>query len=450
MAAPKVRALHTAQMKIDLEMNFATTRARLGILLATVFSAAQLQGAQPGPSVLDQIRTNLEQAQPRLTELRHDLHRHPEASGEERRTAEIVAAHLRAAGLEVRTNVGGHGVIGLLLGCKPGVVVAYRADMDALRSNEPDPAPFPSETPSVRHICGHDVHTTVAVGIAEALAPVRKHLPGTVKFIFQPAEETIQGARAMIQAGALETPKPAAIFALHTAPFPVGMISCPSGMALPGCDVAVIRLKGAGDLKAAANALSEKILSMNTVPAGGLASLATGKLPGPIKDFIYPQVDADGMRGGQWVTEISVRASSETNYAKAKRAIFETVRAARTGGVDLEMDYTDRRLADTINDPQLVQAATLALRRVLGEQSVLSLDGAVPYFGEDFAFFQKQIPGALFWLGVSNSERGIIGIPHLPNYQADDGAILVGALAMATVLTDYLEQNSGAAQQQAR
>ena len=125
---------------------------------------------------------------------------------------------------------------------------------------------------------------------------------------------------------------------------------------------------------------------------------------------------------------------------------MEAVRTAETNGAHIELDYVDRWLADAINDTQLVQSAISALKRVIGEKSVVSLDGAVPYFGEDFAFFQKQIPGALVWLGVSNPERGIVGIPHMPNYQADDGAILVGASAMAGVLVDYLQQHRGTAQ----
>ena len=417
-------------------------RWELGILIAAL-TCRQLFAAESGHEVFDDLRTKLEQIQPSLIELRHDLHRHPEASGEEKRTAEIVAKRLRALGLEVRTGVGGHGVIGVLRGGQPGAVVAYRADMDALRSKEADPAAFRSETPGVRHICGHDVHTTVALAIAEALTSVRSRLCGTVKFIFQPAEETVQGAKAMIAAGSLEDPKPGAIFALHTAPFPVGAIGCPTGMALPGVDVAVLRLKGEGNLKGAADSVAHAILRVNTVPEGGLANLAKSDAPGLLTDFIYPQVESSAMGDKQWVIKVSIRASSDTHYAKAKRTVSEAIRAAETNGLHIEMDYTDRWLADAINNKQLVTSAMVVLKRVLGENNAISFEGAVPYFGEDFAFFQKQIPGALLWLGVSNPERGIMGIPHTPNYQADDGAILVGASAMACVLADYLEQHRG-------
>src|SRR5262249_810673 len=149
------------------------------------------------PDLSNQIRAKLEGIQLELTELRHDLHRHPEVSGKEERTSGIVARRLSRLGLDVRAKLGGYGDVGVLRGAKPGGGGAYRAGMDAIRTTDEDPAPFRSETSGVRHICGHDVHTTVALGIAEALASVQNRLPSTVKFIFQPAEETIQGAKAM-------------------------------------------------------------------------------------------------------------------------------------------------------------------------------------------------------------------------------------------------------------
>ena len=127
--------------------------------------------------------------------------------------------------------------MGILRGGQPGPVVAYRADMDAVRDNSPDPVPFRSELPGVRHICGHDIHTTVALGVAVALSAVRDELPGTVKFVFQPAEENIQGAKAMIEDGVLEDPAPSAIFAVHTAPLEVGQIGSVEGLGLPGLDI---------------------------------------------------------------------------------------------------------------------------------------------------------------------------------------------------------------------
>jgi metal-dependent amidase/aminoacylase/carboxypeptidase family protein len=243
------------------------------------------------------MEKRLAAAAPRWIELRHDLHQHPEPSGAEVRTAAIVAGRLLALGLKVTTGVGGHGVVGLLEGGCPGGVVAYRADMDAVRTNLPDPSPFRAQTPGVRHICGHDVHVAVALGVAEALAAVRADLPGSVKFIFQPAEENVQGAKAMLAAGALENPRPAAIFALHTAPLPSGTISCGTGMVLPGVDLAVVRLRGTGDLDAAARALGQAILALNTIPSREMAARAGQQSLETLRDFVFPGLPGPAARG---------------------------------------------------------------------------------------------------------------------------------------------------------
>jgi metal-dependent amidase/aminoacylase/carboxypeptidase family protein len=417
------------------------------LLSSAGFVCAQAEAAPPAAvapasratSLGDAAEDRLKSVGPQLVELRHDLHRHPEPSGEETRTAATIADRLRAVGFRVTTGVGGHGVVALLQGGRPGPVVAYRADMDAVRTGLPDPASFVSVIPGVRHICGHDVHVAVALGVAEALSAVRSSLPGSVKLIFQPAEENVRGAKAMLEAGALDNPRPSAIFALHTAPLPVGTISCARGMALPGFDLGLIRLRGTGDLEAVARSLAQKIRALNTVPAPELAGRADA--PGTLRDFVLPEVDPGRLRDDAWEMEVYVRASSEANYARAKRAIQQAVAQANAGSVRAELEYQDRRLPDTVNDAALVQQAAASLLRTQGPERAVVYEGTVPYFGEDFAYFQRQVPGVLFFLGVSNPEKGIIGVPHAPFHQADDGAILVGARAMANVLLDYLERD---------
>src|SRR5687768_17112242 len=180
-------------------------------------------------SVQDRVATHVKANAGGWIELRRDLHRHPELSGQEQRTAGIVAARLKALGLGVQTGVGGHGVVGMLTGGRPGPLVAYRADMDAVRSTSPDPVAFPSLEPGIRHICGHDVHVTIGLALASALAQVKAELPGAVMFIFQPSEERATGARAMLNDGLFAADKPAAIFGLHSAPFDAGLVSSKPG-----------------------------------------------------------------------------------------------------------------------------------------------------------------------------------------------------------------------------
>jgi metal-dependent amidase/aminoacylase/carboxypeptidase family protein len=392
-------------------------------------------GAGPDANVrIAHMTVALEDSRAVLIEVRRDIHRHPEPSGQEERTAALVAERLRSLGLDVETGVGGHGVVGVLQGGLPGPVVAYRADMDAVRDNSPDPVPFSSEVPGVRHICGHDIHTTVALGVAEALASIRHELPGTVKFVFQPAEENIQGAKAMIEDGVLEDPAPSAIFAVHTAPLEVGQIGTVEGLGLPGTDVIRVRVTGGEDLAGMASAMARLISGVSTVGPPGS--------PEPEgDDFIWANARASRLPGGEeYAVSGSVKASGEDQYASAKKQIEDGLKLLATGETRYELEYRDRVLADMINDVQLVRDSEEPLRRVLGAENVIS-SGSTPYFGEDFAFYQQIIPGALYWLGVSNSEKGTVGMPHSPGYVADEESIMVGSKAMAAVLLDYLERH---------
>ena len=200
-------------------------------MLVAVLIAPQ----KPASDLNGRIATRVKTQEAELIALRREIHRHPEVSGREAQTSALIETKLRALGLEVRSNIGGHGVVGILKGGRPGPLVAYRADMDAVPSTAPDPAPFKSEVSGVRHICGHDVHVAVGVGLASALSSVRADLPGSVMFIFQPAEERATGARAMLDAGLFVKEKPIAIFGLHSSPLEVGRISSKPGVMMnPG------------------------------------------------------------------------------------------------------------------------------------------------------------------------------------------------------------------------
>jgi len=393
------------------------------------------QAADPDPDpLLDRMDRRLASVADELVAIRRDIHRHPELSGEEERTAGVVAEQLTKLGFKVRTGVGGHGVVGVIRGGGEGPVVAYRADMDAVPSTAPDAVPFRSETPGVRHICGHDIHTTVGLGIAEALSAVRDELPGTVKLIFQPAEESIQGARGMIADGVLEDPSPTAILALHTAPLEVGQIGVIEGMVLPGLDVVKVTLSGDGDLEAAARAYADVFSQASTIGPPGPDLTIAG-----VPEFIFAYASGAEPAGeDSWVIQGFVRASGEDQYMRAKSDILAKFEAIDIEGVTHEVEYVDRWLADTINDQDLLDASVPTIRSRVGNDGVVVTNAPIPYFGEDFSFFQREIPGALFWLGVSNSEKGTVGLPHSPNYVADEGSIQVGARTMAAVILELL------------
>jgi len=400
--------------------------------------------SQPSKNLIEKIEKKLEAKRSELIELYRDLHRHPEVSGREERTAGIIAEHLRAMGLEVKTGIGGHGVVGILKGARPGPVVAYRADMDAVFSDAPDPVPFKSETPGVRHICGHDMHVTVALGIAEALVSIRDELPGTVKFIFQPAEENVQGASAMIAQGVLENPAPEAILAVHCTPLEVGQIGSKEGMLLPGMDIFDVTLMGEGDLKAAAEASAKVISGLSTVSLSFAQEdiiEAFSRQDSVQNDFIFATVfrSEGNPQKKQWTLRGMVRASSDENSEFAKKNIQTGLENLDFPGISHKFNYRKSVLPAVMNDPTLVRGALDTIRSIQGEEGLVVVESVPPFFGEDFSFYLQKIPGVMYWLGVSNEEKGIVGMPHSPQFAVDEEAIFVGAKTMAAVLLNYLE-----------
>src|SRR5689334_20888629 len=252
------------------------SRSITAVALSLTLSLSSLAAQKPARD--QQIAQAAEAMRARLIEQRRDFHMHPELSNREERTARVVAERLRALGLdEVRTDVAKHGVVALLKGAKPGPVIAVRADMDALPIQETIDVPYKSQTPGVKHACGHDVHTTVELGVAEVLSKMRDQISGSVKFIFQPAEEGAPpgeegGASFMIKEGALENPKPLAIFGMHTTTeIDSGKIGVRAGSAQAASDMFDITIRG----KMAHAATPEKGIDGIVIAAECISALQT-------------------------------------------------------------------------------------------------------------------------------------------------------------------------------
>jgi metal-dependent amidase/aminoacylase/carboxypeptidase family protein len=398
--------------------------------LALSFAITATPGHLPAqlPAAVDRVLTRGDSG---FIALRRDLHQHPELSGEESRTAGIVARRLTELGLEVRTGVGGYGVVGTLRGGRPGPLIAYRADMDAVRSDAPDPVGFPSLTPGVRHICGHDLHTTIGLAVAAALAAHKRELAGTVIFLFQPAEERAQGAEAMLEDGAFLPEKPVAVYALHTAPLEVGRFATNHGPLMAGHDRVLVSISGNGNLRAIADSARAYLASLATVgedrrfqPAPPTLVMVQGFPDRPT---------ADGIQFGADLT----LASPAVRAAVKARLQQELPRFGREG-ITVRVAYQEKSIAGVTNDSVLVGRADAAIRALYGENAVTHTTTVLPAFSEDFGAFQTQVPGVMYFLGVSNSAKGTVGMPHSPSYVADEGAILVGARAMTAVLLDRL------------
>ncbi len=402
-----------------------------GLLAALVLTSGNSPAYGQGHELMTRVDPHLESYREALIEVRRDIHRHPEVSGAEERTAAVVAGRLKALGFEVRTGVGGHGVVGIIRGGQPGPVVAFRADMDAVPSNAPDPVSFASETPGVRHICGHDIHTTVGIALAEALTSIRDDLPGTVMLIFQPAEENTQGARAMIAGGVLEDPVPEAIFAFHTAPLEVGQIGSVEGLSLPGLDRVTITVSGSGDLASAVQSYRKAV-----------TGVSTGQ-DVPPEDFVVAMIGRPRPRTdrGDWLIGGNIRAGSPEARVRARDQMEAGLAAVDAPGVSYDFSYEEQALPDMVNDLELVRSTLEAIRSVVGQEGLLEINEVTPFFSEDFSLYQQHIPGAMYWLGASNAELGTVSMPHSPDFVADEEAILVGAKVMTAVLLDYMEKN---------
>lgn len=419
-------------------MNKTTSICLLTGLAALSLGASGSAAQTAGDALFERAARTIEAHRQAIVELRRDLHRHPELSGEEERTAGIVAKRLRPLGLDVRTGVGGHGVVAVLRGGRPGHVVALRADMDAVASPDPDPVEFASQNPGVRHVCGHDVHTAVAIAVAEALTSVREDLAGTVVFLFQPSEENASGARAMIADGALADPRPDAIFAFHTAPLAVGQIGSAPGLLLAPRDLVNVVLSGTGNLEGAAPDVADLIDSLSTLGPDEMAEPVMGGFVAATPFESGPRADRQEwlVRGMVGVTSDSLR---EAARAQMQAGLARVIRPP----MQADLDWQARVVAGVDNDPEIESAARDAIRAVVGDDGFVTPQGVIPLFSEDFGSFQEQVPGVMYWLGVSNPEAGTVGMPHSPDYVADEGALVVGARVMTAVLLDRLEHADG-------
>ncbi|SDL32161.1 M20 metallopeptidase family protein [Nonomuraea jiangxiensis] len=378
------------------------------------------------PSEGDPVDAVAAQLDRDLIALRRDLHRHPELPGQERRTAEVVARRLRAAGLDVTTGVGGHGVVGVLEAARRGRTVAYRADIDAV-----PPEDQLSGGTQVAHLCGHDVHTAVGVGVAEVLAHLRDRLAGTFVFVFQPAEEALSGAAAMLDDGVLARTRPTEIHALHCGPFPVGEFVVTPGFGLPGQDHGVITLTGP-DATARAQRLAAAIGALGTVSPPStpealerfVADLLTPD--GPLSTFVFMQVQTADTTGGAEV-RMSYRCWPEDRYEDVRADIGRLARSH--GGTPVfPKDPYPAMLCPEWEGHVLKRH----LEQTIGPDRVRTIQAAVPFSGEDFALFLDRIPGTYTFLGVMAPGAPITtGYPHFGAFNPDERAIGHGVRAMA-------------------
>jgi len=427
-------------------------------VLCLMFGLAPTSGAQS--YLTDDLAQAIDAVQPNVLEWRRDIHQHPELSNREFRTAGLVAAHLESLGIETTTGVAHTGVVGILRGGKPGPVVLLRADMDGLPVVERTDVPFKStvmseyngEQVGVMHACGHDTHVAILMGVAEVLAGMRDELPGTVKFVFQPAEEGAPrgeegGAELMVKEGVLQNPAVDAAFALHIdALTPVGTITYnPGGTYASSDDLQIIvRGKqahgafpwmGADPIVASAQIITalQTVISRNHPVLESAAVVTIGTIRGGVRHNIIPE-------------EVTMTGTVRALDPQLRLEIHEDIRRIATNvavgmGVTAEVNlpFTGANPV-TYNDPDLTAAMAPALIEAAGESNV---SVRKPETGaEDFAFIADEVPSFYFVLGGKPDGVAAADVAdhHTPDFFVDEGALPLGVKAMVAVALRYLNR----------
>jgi len=376
---------------------------------------------------------------------RRDIHENPELSNREFRTGKLVVQHLKKLGLEVRTDVAKTGVIGLLHGKKKGAVVALRADMDALPVTEMTKALYASKIEGLMHACGHDCHTAILMGAAEVLSKMQDQITGSIKFIFQPAEEGPPeneegGALLMIKEGVLDHPKPDAIIGLHVARFPRGVFLYRSGNFMASGDLLNIVVKGSqthgalpwqgiDPIVVAAQIITglQSIVSRQTDLTQTPAVISICKISGGERFNIIPQKVQ--MTGTIRVADSNIREEILVKVKNTSEMI------AKSAGATAEATMK-QMFAVTFNDPALTAQMVPTLQKLVNKKDVVE----VPLItgSEDFSFYQEKIPGFFFFLNAVPPNGELIPL-HSPFFDVDERALITGVRALSHLAVDFLK-----------
>ena len=419
------------------------------------------KGMAQSSSLREQITAAADKIEPKVIAWRRDIHEHPELGNSEVRTGALIAKHLKALGLDVKTGVAHTGVVGILVGGKPGPVVALRADMDGLPVTERTPVPFASKVKvqyngketGVMHACGHDTHVAILMGVAEILSGMKKDLKGTVKFIFQPAEEGVPhgengGAKMMVEEGVLENPKVDAIFGLHiNSQTEVGKIAYKPGGFMASVNDMKIIIKGHSahgaypwssidPIVTAAQIINnlQTIVSRNLDITQNAGVVTIGAINGGNRSNIIPeQVEMLG----------TIRAlSTADEQLLIERVKLVITKTAESNGATAEIMLPyESHFPVTFNDSALTDKMLPSLKQSAGAENVVlatAVTGA-----EDFSFYQQKVPGIYFSLG--GMPKGGISTKapshHTPDFYIDESGLKLGVKALANLTIDYMEMN---------
>lgn len=373
--------------------------------------------------------------------MRRDFHMHPELGFQEVRTSGIIAKELRELGLKVFSGIAKTGVVALVQGIRPDPVVMLRFDIDALPIHEQTGAEYASQTPGLMHACGHDGHAAIGLTVAKLLHSHRNEFSGTVKLVFQPAEEGLGGAEAMIKEGVLQNPRPVCALGVHIwNRKPLGELGIASGPVLAGAGKFKITVKGKGGhgavphlavdpVLASAQIISvaQSIVSRNVDPQKAAVITFAGIHGGDAFNVIPHQVE---MTGTIRYFEPEV---GQMLYQRFKQVVLSV---AEGMGCQAEMEVNDLTPA-VINDAAITACLLRAAKKVLPDQKI-DAHGYFTMGSEDFAFFQEELPSTYFFIGSSNAERGLIYGPHHPKFDFDEAVLPLAVVLTANAALEML------------
>ncbi|HQV70040.1 MAG TPA: amidohydrolase [Thermoflexales bacterium] len=387
----------------------------------------------------EQIKQDAEAIKDKVIARRRDFHEHPELAFEEVRTAGIVAQALGELGYEVQQGVGKTGVVGLMEGGQPGdQVLLIRFDMDALPVNEEVDVPFKSQTPGKMHACGHDAHTAIGLGVAELLAKHRNSWAGTAKFVFQPAEEIVGGALAMIKDGVLEGPKPTRSLSMHVASnLEVGKIIMPDGPMMAAADAFSITVRGRGTHGASPHLGADPIYAAAQIITA-LQSIVSRQVD-PVDTAVVTIGAIHAGTAGNVVPDVvemsgTLRAFKEETSLFLRKRVQEVAEGvAKSLGVEAVVSYPNAINPPTVNNHDMAELVRAKARELVGADNVI--DAFRTMGAEDCAHFLKAAPGAYAFVGAGNKAKGYTEPHHSPRFAIDEDSFptsvaLVTASAM--------------------
>ena len=393
---------------------------------------------------LPALQREAEEILPGVIADRRFLHEHPELSFQEYETAKFVAERLRSLGLDdVQTGIARTGVVGILHGHRPGKVVLLRADMDALPIDEANDVPYKSQNPGVMHACGHDAHTAILLGVARVLSSKRESFSGTIKFMFQPAEEGLGGAKAMIEAGVLENPHVDAVFGLHVSQWtPAGVVQARDNAAMMGGNQLNIKIQGRGGHGA------QPHLTVDPIAVGSAIVAALHTVVSRTDDPVDPGVVTIGaFNAGSAANVIpdtaELSGSIRTVSIAQRDALIHRATEIATGigkamGAEVEV-ATKLGVPPTVNDPVMAALVREVAAEIVPPENVEQ--GELVAGSEDFSEFLNERPGAFFMLGTRNESKGFIGAHHNPSFDIDEEPLSIGISVLAGTAVRYLDSD---------